>query len=87
MFLTCYVSFRSISYNIFQNGDLKYFEVKNHPPVPSNFDDLPYPHVMGYPRFFLHQNDRKGCKRDYLDAWGHFVLRFGAIGDKPLGGW
>ena len=35
---------------------------------------------------FFHQNHRKGCKRDYLDARGHFVLRFGAIGDKPLGG-
>ena len=31
-------------------------------------------------------SDRKGCKRDYLDARGHFVLRFDAIGDKPLGG-
>ena len=24
--------------------------------------------------------------RDYLDAWGHFIFRFGAIGDKQLGG-
>ena len=24
-------------------------------------------------------------KRDYLDARGHFILRFGAIDDKPLG--
>ena len=39
----------------------------------------------GTPDFF-HQNDRKGCKRDYLDARGHIVSRFGAIGDKPFGG-
>ena len=44
------------------------------PPVPSDFDG------------FFHQNGRKGCKRDYLDARGHFALRFGAIGDKPLEG-
>ena len=35
--------------------------------------------------FFLNQNDRKGCKRDYLDARGDFILRFSAINDKPLG--
>ena len=54
-------------------------------PVPSDFDDLPYPVLGGTPGFF-HQNNRKGYKTDYLDARGHFVLRFGAIGDKPLGG-
>ena len=38
----------------------------------------------GTPDFF-HRNDRKGCKRDYLDARGHFFSCFGAIGDKPFG--
>ena len=72
--------------DIFQNGDLKYFQVATTPlPVPSDFDGLPYPHVSGTPGFF-HQNDRKGCKRDYLDARGPFVLRFGAIREKPLMG-
>ena len=52
--------------------------------VPSDFDGLPYPRVRGTQDFF-HQNDRKGCKRDYLDARGHFVLGFGATGDKPWG--
>ena len=33
------------------------------------------------------QNDCNGCKRGYLNARGHFVLRFSAIGDKPLGRW
>ena len=34
----------------------------------------------------LRQNDRKGCKRDVLDARGHFLLRFCVAGDKPSGG-
>ena len=51
----------------------------------SDFNGLPYTRVTGTPGFFF-TNDRKGCKRDYLDARGHFVLRFGAIGEKPLGG-
>ena len=41
--------------------------------------------------FFFHQNYRKGCERDFLDARGHFILRFFcffcffffAAGDKP----
>ena len=55
-------------------------------PVPSNFDDLPYPRVRGTLGFFFNQNDHKECKRDHLDARGHLVLRFGVIGDKPSGG-
>ena len=60
----------------------KYFQVTTTP-VPLDFDGLPYPCVEDTPDFF-HQNDRKGCKRDYLDSGGHFVLRFGAIGDKSV---
>ena len=70
---------------IFSKWLLKIFSGGNHPPVPSDFDGLFTPVLRGTPDFF-HQNDRKGCKRDYLDARGHFVLRFGAIGEKPLGG-
>ena len=45
-----------------------------HPlPSPSDFDGLPYPQQGGTPTFF-HHNGRKGCKRDYLDALGHFLL-------------
>ena len=55
-------------------------------PVLSDFDGLPYPRVRGVPLDFFHQNDRKGCKRDYVDARGHYILCFGAIGDKSLGG-
>ena len=53
------------------------------PPLPSNFDGSPYPHLRGVPQVFFHQNDRKGCKRDVLDARGHFLLHFCAAGDKP----
>ena len=63
----------------FQNGDLKIFRWQT-PPYPRTLTVYPTPD------FFFHQNDLKGCKRDYLDARGHFVLRFGAIGEKPLGG-
>ena len=72
----------------FYKWRLKIFSGGNQPPppVPSDFDGLPCSRVRGTPGFFFHQNDRKGCKRDYLDARGHFVLRFGVIGDKPLGG-
>ena len=91
VFLTCPESFSTIPYHadIFQNGDLKYFEVATTGPLPSNFDGSPYPHLRGYPRFvcfFFHQNDLKGCKGDVLDARGHFLLRFSAAGDKPSGG-
>ena len=69
--------------DIFQNGDLKYFELATTPPLPSNFDGSPYPHLRGVPPGFFHQNDHKGCKRDVLDARGHFLLHFCAAGDKP----
>ena len=39
----------------------------------------PTPVLGGTPDYF-HQNNRKGCKRDYLDARSHFRLRFGAFG-------
>ena len=86
MFLTCPESFSTIPCS-FQNGDLQYFEVATTH-LPSNFDGSPYPHLRGTPDvfFFFHQND-KGCKRDVLDARGHFLLRFCADGDKPSGGW
>ena len=53
------------------------------PLVPSEFQGSPYPRVMWI--FFIKMT-RKGCKRDYLDARSHFVLSFGAIGDKSGGG-
>ena len=52
-----------------------YFQVATTAPVPLNFDGLPYPCVGGTPDFF-HQNDCKGCKRDYLDARGSLCLAF-----------
>ena len=44
-----------------------------NPLSPSDFDGLPYPRVRWYPQFFFHENDRKGCKRDYLNALGNFL--------------
>ena len=70
----------------FQNGDLLlYFQVATIP-YPRTLTAYPTTVLRGTPGFVFHQNDRKGCKRDYLDAWVRFVLRFGAIGEKPLGG-
>ena len=86
VFLTCPESFSTIP-DIFQNGDLKYFEVATTPPYLRTLTAHPTPILRGSPGFFFHQNDRKGCKRDVLDARGHFLLRFCAAGDKPSGGW
>ena len=83
VFLTCSVSFRSISCRYFSKWRLKIFSGGNHPPppVPWDFYSLPYPRVRGTPGFFSIKITAKDC----LDARGHFVLRFGATGHKPLG--
>ena len=83
VFLTCPESFSTIPCRYFSKWRLKIFWGGNHPPT---FDGSPYPHLRGTPLFF-HQHDRKGCKKDVLDARGHFLLRFCAAGDKPSGGW
>ena len=67
----------------FQNGDLNIFRWQ--PPCPRTLTTYPTP-ILGAPSNFFHHNDRKRCNREYLDARGHFVLGFGAIGDKPLRG-
>ena len=64
---------------------IEIFSDCNQPPYPRTLTAYPTPVLGGTPDLF-HHNDRKGCKRDYLDARGHFVLRFSAIGDKPLDG-
>ena len=66
----------------FQNGDLKHFQVATILPYPRTLTAYPTP-VLGSTPDFFHQNNRKGCKSDYLDARGHFVLHFGATRDKP----
>ena len=81
VFLTCSVSLRSISCRYFSKWWLKIFSGVN-PPYPRTLTAYPTP-VLVPPEFF-HQNDWKECKPDYLDAWGHYVLHFGAIGDKLL---
>ena len=85
LFLTCSESFSTIPCRYFSKWRLKIFEVATTP-LHSNFDGSPYPHLKGYSRSFFHQNDRKGCKRDILDARGHFLLRFCAAGDKTVRG-
>ena len=71
------------TYNIFK------WQFPPPPPYPRTLAAYPTPFLGGNPVFvFFYQTDRKGCKRDYLDmldARGHFGLRFGATGDKPLG--
>ena len=52
VFLTCPESFSTIPCRHFSKWRLKIFWGGNHPPLPSNFDDSPYPHLRGYPRFF-----------------------------------
>ena len=51
VFLTCSVSFRSISWRYFPKLRLKIISGSNHPLVPSDFYDLPC-RVRGYPGFF-----------------------------------
>ena len=72
---TCSVSFSIIVCRYFFRLAnlcfLKTEKVASTPP-PSDFDGLPYPQVRWYPNFF-HENDRKGCKRDYLNALGNFL--------------
>ena len=70
---------------IFSKWRLKIFSGGNHPPYPRTLTANPTPVLLGTPDF-VNQNDNKGCKRDYLDAPGHFNFRSGAIGNKPLGG-
>ena len=82
VFLTCSVSFRSISCRYFAKWVLKIFSGGNHPPYPRTLTAFPTPALGSTPGFFR-QNDRKGCKRDYLDARGHFVLRFGNHPSPP----
>ena len=53
-------------------------------PQPSDLDGLPHPRVRWYPQFVFHENDRKGCKKDYLYALDNFFYRFRATGEKTL---
>ena len=53
VFLTCFVSFRSISWRYFSKWWLKIFSGGNHPLPPSDFDGLPYPRIRGTPGFFF----------------------------------
>ena len=51
----------------------------------SDFDGLPYPVLGVPPDFFPIKMTAKDVKEiTYIDARGHFLLRFGAIGEKPL---
>ena len=60
----------------------------NHtPPPPSrHIWWLTLPYLKGVPPFFFLQNDRKGCRLDYLDGFGHFLFGFGAAWKKNLEG-
>ena len=56
------------------------------PPYPRTFTAYPTPMFGVSPDFFIEMT-AKDVKEVVLRCPGHFVLRFGAIGDKPLGGW
>ena len=71
VFLTHSVRFKTIPWRYFLKIVISENAGLHKPPSHSDFDGLPYPRVRWYPNFF-HQNDRKGCKWDYLDALGHF---------------
>ena len=63
---------------------LKSEKVATAPP-PSDFDGLPaLPPGKVVPPFFVHENDREGCKTDYLYALGNFLYRFRANGGKTV---
>ena len=88
VFPTCSVSFRSISCRYFSNWRLEIFSGGNNPPYPRTLAAYPTPVLGGTPGFFFIKMTAKDVKEiTYIDARGHFVLRFGATGDKPLGGW
>ena len=73
---TCSVSFSiMVCRYFFKMANLCFLKNENaaSTPSPSDFDGLPYPRVRWYPQFFFHENDRKGCKRDYLNALGYFL--------------
>ena len=57
------VSFKTIQsiniYFFFKMATANFLRGQAPFPYPPTFDGLPSPRV--YPRFFFHQNDRKGC--------------------------
>ena len=59
--------------------------VPSTPPHLPSLTAYPTPTLGGTPNFF-HQNERKGCKIDYLKARGQLLLRFYAAVKKLEGG-
>ena len=53
VFLTCPVSFRSISCKYFSKWQLKNIFRWQPLPLPSDFDGFPYPVLGGTPDFFI----------------------------------
>ena len=73
---TCSVSFSIIVCRYFSKWRifcfLKTEKVASTPPHPLTLTAyLPPGKVV--PPIFFHENDRKGCKRDYLNALGNFL--------------
>ena len=88
-FLIYTVSFKTIqSIFFFTKWRLLIFLGEHHhPPSPhsASLTTCLNPTWRGTPDFCFHQNDRKGCSLDYLDALGHFIFGFGATGKKFRG--
>ena len=53
VFLICPESFSTLPWRYFSKWRLKIFRGGNHPPLPSNFDGSPYPHLRGVPPTFF----------------------------------
>ena len=70
--------------DIFQNGDLKYFQMATTPRT-LGLDGLPYPRVRGYPRIFFIKMTAKDVKEiTYMP--GPFVLRLQSGRNRYGGG-
>ena len=72
---TCSVSFSIIVCRYFSKWWIKMSKnwKRLHPPPTLWLWQLTLPRVRWNPQFFFHENDHKGCKRDYLYALGNFL--------------
>ena len=90
IFLICTISFKTIqSFFFFKMATFNFLRWQP-PPYPQSLT-VNLTSLKGSPRFFFHQNDRKGCTLDYHYSdglLGHFLFGFWAIGKKksPEGG-
>ena len=81
IFLICTISFKTIQSFFFKMATFNFLRWQP-PPYPQSLT-VNLTSLKGVPRFFFHQNDRKGCTLDYHYSdglLGHFLFGFWAIG-------